>query len=102
MKVAIVGASGAVGQEFLRVLDERNFPIDELLLFGSERSAGSKYTFRGKEIEVNICDLGLGNIFLYIISQSTNDLEKIDNWISLKFKRQRYHQESEKKTHRMG
>ena len=35
MRVAIVGASGAVGQEFLRVLDERNFPIDELLLFGS-------------------------------------------------------------------
>ena len=30
MKVAIVGASGAVGQEFLRVLDERNFPLDEL------------------------------------------------------------------------
>ena len=35
MKVAIVGASGAVGQEFLRVLDERNFPLDELVLFGS-------------------------------------------------------------------
>ena len=43
MKVAIVGASGAVGQEFLRVLDERNFPADELLLFGSTRSAGRKY-----------------------------------------------------------
>ncbi|MCR4765752.1 MAG: aspartate-semialdehyde dehydrogenase [Bacteroidaceae bacterium] len=54
MKVAIVGASGAVGQEFLRVLDERDFPIDELLLFGSPRSAGSKYTFRGKEIEVKL------------------------------------------------
>ena len=54
MKVAIVGASGAVGQEFLRVLEERNFPIDELLLFGSPRSAGSKYTFRGKEIEVKL------------------------------------------------
>lgn len=54
MKVAIVGASGAVGQEFLRVLDERNFPIDELLLFGSTRSAGRKYTFRGKEIEVKL------------------------------------------------
>ena len=54
MRVAIVGASGAVGQEFLRVLDERNFPIDELLLFGSERSAGRKYTFRGKEIEVKL------------------------------------------------
>ncbi len=52
MKVAIVGASGAVGQEFLRVLSEREFPIDELLLFGSKRSAGQKYTFRGKEIEV--------------------------------------------------
>ena len=54
MKVAIVGASGAVGQEFLRVLEERNFPIDELLLFGSSRSAGRKYTFRGKEIEVKL------------------------------------------------
>ncbi len=54
MKVAIVGASGAVGQEFLRVLDERNFPIDELVLFGSERSAGTKYAFRGKEHEVQL------------------------------------------------
>ncbi len=54
MKVAIVGASGAVGQEFLRVLDERNFPIEELFLFGSPRSAGSKYSFRGKEIEVKL------------------------------------------------
>ena len=54
MKVAIVGASGAVGQEFLRVLDERNFPVDELVLFGSSRSAGTKYTFRGKDIEVKL------------------------------------------------
>ena len=54
MKVAIVGASGAVGQEFLRVLDERNFPLDELVLFGSKRSAGPKYTFRGKKIEVKL------------------------------------------------
>ena len=54
MKVAIVGASGAVGQEFLRILDQRNFPMDELVLFGSERSAGTKYTFRGKEIEVKL------------------------------------------------
>lgn len=52
MKVAIVGASGAVGQEFLRVLEEQNFPLDELLLFGSNRSAGRTYTFRGKEITV--------------------------------------------------
>lgn len=52
MKVAIVGVSGAVGQEFLRILEERNFPIDELILFGSARSAGQKYSFRGKEIVV--------------------------------------------------
>ena len=56
MRVAIVGASGAVGQEFLRVLEERNFPADELLLFGSQRSAGSKYTFRGKELEVKLLE----------------------------------------------
>ena len=54
MKVAIVGASGAVGQEFLRILAEREFPIDNLVLFGSKRSAGSKYTFKGKEYEVKL------------------------------------------------
>jgi len=54
MKVAIVGASGAVGQEFLRVLAERNFPMDELVLFGSERSAGRTYTFRDKELTVKL------------------------------------------------
>ena len=54
MKVAIVGVSGAVGQEFLRVLDEQNFPIDELLLFGSERSAGNTYEFRGEKHTVKL------------------------------------------------
>ena len=54
MKVAIVGASGAVGQEFLRILAERDFPIDELVLFGSERSAGRKYSFKGKDYEVKL------------------------------------------------
>ena len=52
MNVAIVGASGAVGQEFLRVLAERNFPIDQLHLFGSSRSAGKVYQFRGQDITV--------------------------------------------------
>ena len=54
MKIAIVGASGAVGQEFLKVLAERDFPIDELVLFGSERSAGRKYMFKGREYEVKL------------------------------------------------
>ncbi len=52
MKVAVVGASGAVGQEFLQVLEERNFPLDELVLFGSARSAGNKFMFKGTELTV--------------------------------------------------
>ena len=54
MNVAIVGASGAVGQEFLRVLDERNFPVDNLRLFGSERSAGKNVRFRGKDYKIEL------------------------------------------------
>ena len=54
MKVAIVGASGAVGQELLSILAERNFPLDDLVLFGSSRSAGTKYNFRGKDYEVKL------------------------------------------------
>jgi len=52
MRVAIVGASGAVGQEFLRVLAERNFPLTDLGLFGSSRSAGSVYDFKGEKLTV--------------------------------------------------
>ena len=52
MKVAVVGASGAVGQEFLQVLAERNLPIDELVLFGSARSAGNVYDFKGEKLVV--------------------------------------------------
>ena len=52
MKVAIVGVSGAVGQEFLKVLAERDFPMDELVIFGSARSAGKTYEFKGKQLTV--------------------------------------------------
>lgn len=58
MTVAIVGASGAVGQEFLRILAERNFPMDNLRLFGSERSAGTTYNYRGKDITVELLKHG--------------------------------------------
>lgn len=54
MKVAIVGASGAVGQELLKILEEREFPVAELLLFGSGRSAGARYKFKGRELEVKL------------------------------------------------
>ncbi|MDR2473443.1 MAG: aspartate-semialdehyde dehydrogenase [Tannerella sp.] len=52
MKIAIVGTSGAVGQEFLRVLEERNFPITDLTLFGSSRSAGREYVLKGQKYTV--------------------------------------------------
>ena len=54
MVIAIVGASGAVGQELLAVLAQRQFPLSELRLFGSERSVGKKYLFGGKEYEVQL------------------------------------------------
>ena len=54
MNIAIVGASGAVGQELLRVLDQQNFPVTNLRLFGSERSAGKEYEFRGKKVKVEL------------------------------------------------
>lgn len=53
MRIAIVGISGAVGQEFLRILEEKkNFPINEFSIFGSARSAGRTYKFRGKDYSV--------------------------------------------------
>lgn len=58
MNIAIVGASGAVGQELLRILAERQFPVSNLRLFGSARSAGSKYMFCGKEYTVELLEHG--------------------------------------------
>ncbi len=54
MNIAIVGASGAVGQEFLRILEQRDLPIDRLELFGSPRSAGTAYRFRGRDLTVRL------------------------------------------------
>ena len=54
MTVAIVGASGAVGQELMCILEQRKFPVEKLLLFGSERSAGKKYLFKGKPHTVKL------------------------------------------------
>ena len=61
MTIAIVGASGAVGQELLKILEQRQFPISELRLFGSARSAGSKYTFCGKKYTIE--ELQHGDLF---------------------------------------
>ena len=52
--VAIAGATGAVGQEMMQILEERNFPVGELRLLASERSRGRKYSFCGREIAVSV------------------------------------------------
>ena len=62
--IAIVGASGAVGQEFLKILAERDFPVGDLRLLATARSAGKKIDFKGKE---------------YVVSETTKDsFEGID------------------------
>ncbi|HXF72278.1 MAG TPA: aspartate-semialdehyde dehydrogenase [Actinomycetota bacterium] len=52
VRVAVVGATGAVGREMLRILEERSFPVDELVPLASPRSAGRRIPFRGQELEV--------------------------------------------------
>lgn len=52
MRVAVLGATGAVGRTMLKVLEERRFPVDELVLLASERSAGTRLSAFGQEWEV--------------------------------------------------
>ena len=50
--IAIAGATGAVGFELIKILEERNFPVNEIRLLASSRSAGKKMTFNGQEITI--------------------------------------------------
>jgi len=75
-KVAVVGATGMVGRMMLRVLEERNFPIDELYLFASAKSAGSEIEFKGKkyiveELKEDSFDRGI-DIALFSAGASTS------------------------------
>ena len=62
MKVAVVGATGLVGGEILKVLAERNFPVTELIPVASERSVGKQVEFKGKQYTVVVFDLFSNNI----------------------------------------
>ena len=75
---AIVGATGAVGEEVLKVLEQRNFPIGKLVLLASKRSVGKSVTFRGKEIPVEeLTEEGFNGVDMAIFSAGGN--------VSLKF-----------------
>ena len=50
--VAVVGATGEVGEEMTRILEERNFPVTEIFLYASHCSVGKEYQFKGKVIRV--------------------------------------------------
>lgn len=67
--VAVLGATGAVGREMLRVLEERNFPVRELRLLASPRSAGAIMSFRGVEHQVRAVDaVGFNGVDLALFS----------------------------------
>ena len=59
MKLALVGATGLVGTRMLQVLEERNFPVDELLPVASEKSVGRTVTFRDREWTVISADAAI-------------------------------------------
>ncbi|EQD54633.1 Semialdehyde dehydrogenase, NAD-binding domain protein, partial [mine drainage metagenome] len=54
--IGIFGATGAVGKEMISILEERDFPVGELRLFATERSAGEKISFRGRSVTVSSFD----------------------------------------------
>jgi len=72
-KIAIAGATGAVGETLLSILDERNFPVGELVPLASERSAGEKLSFAGKNISVrNLADYDFANVDIAFFSAGGN------------------------------
>ena len=72
-KVAVVGATGLVGGEFLKILEQRNFPVDELMLYASDRSAGKKLSFKGDSIEViETVDSSFNNIDIALFSAGSD------------------------------
>ena len=54
-KVAVIGATGAVGQVFLKIAEERQFPISQIRLCASERSLGKTLIFNSKEVPLELC-----------------------------------------------
>jgi len=72
--VAILGATGAVGQEMIHILEERNFPVGKLLPLASKRSAGKTVTFRGEEIAIEeACESAFTGVDI-VLGAAENDI----------------------------
>ena len=72
--VAILGATGAVGQEMMKVLAERDFPVGKLIPLASARSAGKKLTFKGEEITIQeACDSAFEGVDI-VLGAAENDI----------------------------
>ncbi len=74
--VAILGATGAVGREMLKVLEERNFPVGKLKLLASERSVGKKIAFKGEELTVELACKDAFEGMDIVLGAATNALAK--------------------------
>ncbi len=74
--VAVLGATGAVGQEMIRILEERNFPVGKLLPLASARSAGKTLQFRGQEVTIGLaCDEAFQGVDI-VLGAAENDIAK--------------------------
>jgi len=74
--VAVLGATGAVGQEMIKILEERNFPVGKLIPLASSRSAGKKLTFKGEEITIcEACDEAFAGVDI-VLGAAENDIAK--------------------------
>ncbi len=74
--VAILGATGAVGQEMIKVLAERNFPVGKLIPLASSRSAGKKLLFKGEEVTIQeACDAAFEGVDI-VLGAAENDIAK--------------------------
>ena len=74
--VAVLGATGAVGQEMIKILEERNFPVGKLVPLASARSAGKKLLFKGEEVTIQeACDTAFEGVDI-VLGAAENDIAK--------------------------
>ncbi|MBQ7330492.1 MAG: aspartate-semialdehyde dehydrogenase [Oscillospiraceae bacterium] len=74
--VAVLGATGAVGQEMIKILQERNFPVGKLIPLASKRSAGKTLTFRGEEVTIEeACETAFAGVDI-VLGAAENDIAK--------------------------